>query len=75
MRQNQKVKGALLAVNAAVVGILISAFYTPIWTSLILSARDFTFASILFSMLMFWKLPPWVVVITGAVGGYLITLF
>ena len=75
LRKNPQVKGALLGVNAAVVGILIAAFYTPIWTSSILSPIDFAFASILFSMLMFWKLPPWVIVVTGALGGYLIALF
>jgi chromate transporter len=75
LRKNPQVKGALLGVNAAVVGILIAAFYTPIWTSSILSPIDFAFASILFSMLMFWKLPPWVIVVTGALGGYLISLF
>ncbi len=30
LRRNPKIKGALMAVNAAVVGILISAFYQPI---------------------------------------------
>ncbi|PEI96800.1 ChrA protein [Bacillus pseudomycoides] len=70
LRRNPKVKGALMGVNAAVVGILISAFYQPIWTSAILKPLDFAFASILFSMLLFWKLPPWAIVITGAIGGF-----
>jgi chromate transporter len=74
LRQNPKIKGALMGVNAAVVGILISAFYYPIWTSSILAASDFAFAAILFSMLVYWKLPPWIVVITGAAGGSLIAL-
>ncbi|MFC4402580.1 chromate transporter [Gracilibacillus xinjiangensis] len=73
LRHNPKVKGALMGVNAAVVGILISAFYQPIWTSTILSPIDFAFAAILFSMLVFWKLPPWVVVLTGAIGGALMS--
>ena len=38
LRRNPKVKGALMGVNAAVVGILISAFYHPIWTSSIFGA-------------------------------------
>ena len=69
LRRNPKIKGALMGVNAAVVGILIAAFYHPIWTSSILTPQDFAFAAILFSMLVFWKLPPWIVVVTGAVGG------
>jgi chromate transporter len=74
LRRNPKVKGALMGVNAAVVGILISAFYLPIWTSSILAPIDFAFAAILFSMLVYWKLPPWVIVVTGVIGGSLMTL-
>ncbi|WP_421385165.1 chromate efflux transporter [Bacillus salacetis] len=74
LRRNPKIKGALMGVNAAVIGILISAFYHPIWTSSILAPVDFAFAAVLFSMLVYWKLPPWIVVLTGAVGGWLIGL-
>lgn len=71
-RNNEKVKGAVMGVNAAVIGILISALYTPIWTSSILKPADFALAAILFVMLVYFKLPPWVIVVTGAVGGMLI---
>ncbi|MEF7658808.1 chromate transporter [Bacillus thuringiensis] len=74
LRRNPKIKGALMGVNAAVVGILISAFYFPIWTSAILQPVDFAFAAILFSILVYWKLPPWIIVVAGAVGGTLISL-
>ncbi len=73
LRHNPKIKGALMGVNAAVVGILIAAFYNPIWTSSILISQDFAFAAILFSMLVFWKLPPWIIVITGAIGGVILS--
>nr|WP_264804462.1 chromate transporter [Cytobacillus sp. NCCP-133] len=69
LRRNPKIKGALMGVNGAVVGILIAAFYNPIWTSSILEPVDFAFAAALFSMLVYWKLPPWVIVVTGAIGG------
>lgn len=72
LRTNQKVKGAIMGVNAAVLGILISAFYTPIWTSSITQPADFALAVVLFSLLVYWKLPPWVIVIAGALGGTLI---
>ncbi|KQL19660.1 chromate transporter [Cytobacillus solani] len=74
VRQNPKIKGALMGVNAAVVGILIAALYHPIWTTSILSPIDFVFAAILFSLLVFWKLPPWVIVAAGALGGWVLTL-
>ncbi|MBU8769905.1 chromate transporter [Cytobacillus oceanisediminis] len=69
LRRNPNIKGALMGVNAAVVGILIAAFYHPIWTSSILEPADFAFAAVLFSMLVYWKLPPWIIVVTGAIGG------
>lgn len=74
LRRNPKIKGALMGVNAGVVGILIAAFYQPIWTSSILTSVDFAIAAILFSMLVYWKLPPWIIVVTGAIGGSLLTL-
>lgn len=69
LRKNPNIKGAIMGVNAAVVGILISAFYLPIWTSSIFESVDFAIAAILFSMLAYWKLPPWIVVVTGALAG------
>jgi chromate transporter len=74
LRHNPKIQGALMGVNAAVVGILISAFYKPIWTSTIVKPIDFAFAAFLFSLLVYWKLPPWVIVVTGAAGGVLISI-
>jgi chromate transporter len=65
-------QGALAGVNAAVVGILLAALYDPIWTSSIRGAMDFAIAAILLVMLMFWKLPPWAVVIAGALAGALL---
>lgn len=69
LRRMPSVQGAIMGVNAAVVGILIATFYTPIWTSSITEPADFVFAAVLFSMLVYWKLPPWLVVAAGAIGG------
>lgn len=69
LRNNPKIKGALVGINAAVVGILLAALYDPLWTTAILEPSDFALALILFIMLVFWKLPPWLIVITGAAGG------
>ncbi|MFC5447712.1 chromate transporter [Paenibacillus aestuarii] len=69
LRRSPSVQGALMGVNAAVVGILLAAFYNPIWTSAVLSSADFALAAILFAMLYYWKLPPWVIVMIGALGG------
>lgn len=74
LRNHPKIKGAVMGVNAAVIGILLSALYNPIWTSSILRAEDFALAAILFSMLTFWKMPPWIVVLVGALGGTLLSI-
>lgn len=74
LRHNPKVAGALIGVNAAVVGILIAAFYSPIFTSTVNDAVDFVFAAFLFVMIAYWKLPPWALVIAGVLGGTLIQL-
>lgn len=74
LRRKSSVQGALFGVNAAVVGILVTALYDPIWTSTILASVDFALAALLFGMLVFWKLPPWIIVITGALGGTLIAV-
>lgn len=74
LRHNPKVAGALIGVNAAVVGILIAAFYSPIFTSTVNGAVDFVFAAFLFVMIAYWKLPPWALVIAGILGGTLIQL-
>ncbi|HBS44859.1 MAG TPA: ChrA protein [Paenibacillus sp.] len=71
-RKSSHVQGALIGINAAVVGILLAALYNPLWTTAILGSADFALASILFIMLVFWKLPPWMVVVSGTVGGILL---
>lgn len=69
LRRKPKIRGAMAGINAAVVGILLAAFYNPIWTSTILEMKDFALAAVLFGLLVFWKCPPWLVVILGALGG------
>lgn len=73
IRNHAKTKGAVMGVNAAVVGILIAALYTPISTSAINRPADFALAAILFVMLNYLKAPPWLIVVSGAVGGILIS--
>lgn len=75
MRRNGRMKGAFMGMNAAVVGILGAALYDPIFTSAVLAPIDFVFAVVLYSMLSYWKIAPWIVVVTGVVGGTMIASF
>ena len=62
-------QSALKGVNAAVVGLLLTALYTPVWTSAIHSPADFGLGLVAFGLLMFWQCPPWLVVVLTAIGG------
>lgn len=55
--------------NAAVVGILGTALYSPVFVSAILDLRDFALALAGFVALMVWKAPPWLVVAFSAGAG------
>ncbi len=66
-RRHPAMQRAMLGVNAAVVGLLLAAFYHPVWTSGVVSAADFGLAALAFLFLVFWKTPPWLVVVMCAV--------
>lgn len=74
MRQSPRTQAALIGVNAAVVGLLLAALYHPVWTSAIDRPQDFGLALLALVALMFWKLPPWLVVIAGGASGWLLSL-
>src|SRR5580698_5276310 len=68
-RQRAGAQAIMLGVNAAVVGLLGAALYSPLWTSSVKSAGDFAIALLGFVLLTAWRTPPWVIVILGALGG------
>lgn len=74
LRRSVRTQAALAGVNAAVVGLLLAALYQPVWTSAILQPRDFGLALVALVALMFWKLPPWLVVAGGGAAGWLLNV-
>jgi chromate transporter len=66
-------QSALKGVNAAVVGLLLTALYKPVWTSAIYSPADFGVGLVAFGLLLFWKCPPWLVVVLTALGAEVIS--
>lgn len=73
LRHSMRTQAALAGVNAAVVGILLAALYQPVWTSAIEQPQDFGMALVALVALMFWKLPPWFVVLATGVAGWLLS--
>lgn len=73
-RQHPAMRSVLKGVNAAVVGLLLAALYTPVWTSAIHAPADFAIAAVALLLLVSWKAPPWLVVILGAVAASAVTL-
>ncbi len=69
LRQVTAVRSALMGVNAAVVGLLLAVFYDTVWTSGILSSKDFILGLAAFGLLSLWKVPPWLVVMATALGS------
>jgi chromate transporter len=68
-RKRVAAQAAMRGVNAAVVGLLGAALYTPLWTSSVKGPGDFALALLGFILLTVWRLPPLAVVIVSAFGG------
>jgi chromate transporter len=73
-RRRPGTQAVMRGINAAVVGLLGAALYSPIWTSSVQGPRDFAVALVGFILLMVWKAPPVVVVAASAVGGAIVAL-
>jgi chromate transporter len=71
MRTRPAAQAAMRGTNAAVVGILGAALYNPVWTSAVLTPRDFALALAGFLLLTVWKLSSWIVVLLLAGAGML----
>lgn len=69
IRRRPHFRAALRGVHAAVIGLLLAAFFHPVWTKAIHTSADFSLALVSFSLLQYWRLPPWAVVVFSAVGG------
>ncbi|MGO8692303.1 MAG: chromate efflux transporter [Rectinemataceae bacterium] len=74
LRSRRAVRAALSGVNATVVGILLAALYTPVWTSAMKAPADFALALAAFLLLTVWKLRPWIIVLGAALVGEALAL-
>ena len=61
----------MAGVNAGVVGLLLATLYQPVGTGAVGNLLDFALVLLALVALMAGKLPPWLVVLAGALIGWL----
>lgn len=69
VRRQRGVQAAVAGVNAVVVGLLLAALHDPLWTTAVRDWRDVAWIAVGVVMLMWAKLPPWLVVLLLGLGG------
>jgi chromate transporter len=69
LRAQPNAQAAMRGVNAAVVGLLASALYNPVWVSAVREPADFVVAAVGFGLLTVWRAPPLLVVLLSAAAG------
>jgi chromate transporter len=69
LRGRTDVQAAMRGINAAVVGLLGAALYSPLWTGSVHSGLDLAVALAGFTLLTVWRSPPVLVVISSAVAS------
>jgi chromate transporter len=69
LRARVGAQAAMHGINAAVVGLLGAALYSPVWTSSVNTKGDFAVALIGFVLLTMWHARPLLVVFLGALAG------
>jgi chromate transporter len=74
VRTRPRVRAAMSGANAAVVGILAAALYTPVFTTAITGPGPLVLAAVGFVLLTAFTVPAWGVVLVGAVGGIVLSL-
>ncbi len=73
LRRMPTAQAALTGANASVVGILLAAFYQPVFSSGVTSLTALAMAVAGFFALQFWKLPAWALVgCCGLLGAWLL---
>ena len=72
IRQMPRAGAALAGANAAVVGILGAALYTPVFTAGVTGVITLSIAVVCYAALTSWKVPPWAVVIGAALAGWIV---
>jgi len=71
-RHHAKFQAVLAGINAAVVGLLLGAFFTSVWTDAVHSILDIVIVLVAFAALEYFKCSQWIVVIAVGILGAVI---
>ena len=74
LRRRPNLQAAMRGINAAVVGILAAALYSPLWISAITNWRDAALAAVSFALLVFAQLPSWLIVLGAVIASCLLAV-
>jgi chromate transporter len=74
LRKLRHAPAVVAGIHAAVVGLLGAALYDPIWITAVHTRGDLAVAAVGFALLVGWRAPPLLVVLTGVAGGLALTL-
>ncbi|MFC0698476.1 chromate efflux transporter [Paraburkholderia humisilvae] len=75
LRARRTVAALLAGINAAVVGLLATALYSPVWTSAVHTPVDFAIAVLGFVLLVRWNTPPLAIVALCVLAGVAMAAF
>ncbi|HZK31521.1 MAG TPA: chromate efflux transporter, partial [Corynebacterium sp.] len=65
-------RAAFTGINAAVVGLLLAAFWDPVLVHGVSGPRSLMIAALCWLLLAMWKLPAWSVALFGALAGFIL---
>jgi chromate transporter len=69
LRARTDAQALMRGINASVVGLLAAALYDPVWSRSVMTPADAAVALLNFALLTFWRAPPLLVVVLGALAG------
>jgi len=72
VRGRAAARGVMAGINAAVVGLLAAALYTPLWSSAVHGAADMALAVAGALLLIAWRMPPLLVVVVMVVAAWVL---
>src|SRR6185437_12876982 len=69
-QHHPRLRAAVTGVNAAVVGLLAAALYSPVWTGAVFALSDVLIVLVLLVLLLWRQVPPFIIVILAVLFAF-----